>query len=262
MRPKVLETLICLILILFPLFLSAQEAQFAVISDTHVGAKDSAYLALLRSIKEDGMGTIIHTGDAINSPGNMYEWKRFVAAQGPQQTIHLAPGNHDITDKESLETYRKFFPNLYSSFSEGDTLFILLNSRLPGEESTIQGKQLLWLEGELKRSFRYKFVFLHEPLFPVIHKGLALHEESRDLLHELFVELGVSLVVSGHDHIYRRYIKDGITYIIMPPARGGTTQLINEMEPGYLAVYRRNGSYSFFLKSVQGKIRDEFLVAR
>lgn len=262
MRLKLSTILVCLILIVFPFALIAQEVQFAVISDTHVGAKDSVYFSLLRSIREDGIETIIHTGDAINSPGNTYEWKRFVAAQGPQQTIHLAPGNHDITDKESFEVYLRFFPRPYYSFSEGDTLFILLNTGFPGEESSIGGKQLVWLEGELKRSFRYKFVFLHEPLFPVIHKGLAVNEESRDSLHKLFVQRGVSLVVSGHDHIYRRQIKDGITYIIMPPARGGTTQLIKEMEPGYLAVYRKNGSFSFLLKDLRGKSRDEFTVTK
>ncbi|HEX2967218.1 MAG TPA: hypothetical protein VHO84_15640, partial [Syntrophorhabdaceae bacterium] len=133
---------------------------------------------------------------------------------------------------------------------------------LPGEESSISGKQLLWLEGELKRTFRYKFVFLHEPLFPVIHKGLAVHEESRDILHKLFVEHSVALVVSGHDHIYRRHIKDGITYIIMPPGRGSAKQLITEMEPGYLVAYRKNGSFSFALKDSQGKTRDEFIVTR
>ena len=36
----------------------------------------------------------------------------------------------------------------------------------------------------------------------------------RDRLHELFVENGVSLVAAGHDHVYDRKEKDGVTYVI------------------------------------------------
>ncbi|HEX2966492.1 MAG TPA: metallophosphoesterase [Syntrophorhabdaceae bacterium] len=240
----------------------AANIPFAVISDTHVGKHDSVYPSVLHLLKIEQIDTIIHTGDAINNPGNRYEWKKFLAAQGPQQTVHLAAGNHDITNKQSFETYLKFFPKPYYSFSEGDVLFILLNTEIPGEESTVEGKQLSWLEAELRRSFRYKFVFLHEPLFPVIHLGLAAHEASRDMLHRIFVENGVSLVVAGHDHIYHRTMRDGITYIIMPPCRTNGLQLISNAEPGYVTAFRKNGGFIFALKDIRGKTKDEFIVVR
>ena len=77
----------------------------------------------------------------------------------------------------------------------------------------------------------------------------------------LFVENGVSLVVSGHDHLYNRSTKQGITYVI---AGGGGGQLSFSSENGnffhYITATRSNGGYSFTVKDMDGKKRDQFLV--
>jgi hypothetical protein len=84
---------------------------------------------------------------------------------------------------------------------------VLLNTELPGEESMITGIQLSWLAAELDKKYRYKFVFLHEP---------DQNEAARDRLHKLFIRKGVSLVVSGHDHMYSRSRRNGIIYVTAP----------------------------------------------
>jgi 3',5'-cyclic AMP phosphodiesterase CpdA len=260
MNRKVTTFLIFFALFLAPLFSWAEDTLFAIVSDTHVGVSNSLYPAIIHRIEEEQIKVIIHTGDAIEHPGDVRDWGKFFDIQGPLKILHLAPGNHDINGKVSFEVYLTFFSKPYYSFSDGDVLFILLNTELPGEESMIQGKQLAWLEAELQRPFHYKFVFLHEPLFPIFHQGLARHEQARDALHRLFVQNGVSLVVAGHDHIYDRTVKDGIVYIIMPPARGQTRYLIQNGEPGYIVATKKNNSFSFVLKDIRGKVRDEFFV--
>ncbi|HPC67290.1 MAG TPA: metallophosphoesterase, partial [Syntrophorhabdaceae bacterium] len=224
---KVLETkhlipLILISILLLPFLAQAQISPFCIVSDTHVGAEDSVYGDFIKVVEEKNIKTIIHVGDAIHIPGSIKQWRKFLQITGSDKKLHLAPGNHDIKDKRSLEIFLRFFPDLYHSFSHEDTLFIILNTESPEEPGMIAGEQLQWLKNELERPFRYKFVFLHRPLFPIFSgRGLDRFKDARDELHRLFVKKGVSLVVSGHDHLYNRSLKDGIVYII---AAGGGGQ--------------------------------------
>jgi acid phosphatase type 7 len=260
--PRKILLFIALFLLFVPFTLRAEITSFAIISDSHIGFRESVYAAFMRAVEEQQIEVIIHTGDAINRPGSPNEWARFFEITGPGKILHLAPGNHDIYGKRSLAEYSKLFPNLYYSFFDGDTLFILLNTELPGEESTISGEQFAWLEKELQKPFKYKFVFLHEPPFPVVTlHGLDRHSDARDKLHRLFVEKGVSLVVSGHDHLYDRSVKQGVTYVI---AGGGGGRLWFFSENGnffhYITAVRSNGGYSFIVKDMDGKKRDQFSI--
>ena len=252
--------LFALLFCLIPVLVRAQYPVFAVVSDSHVGAPHSVYPAFIRAIEEAKIDMIIHTGDAINTPGSTREWASFLEMTGPEKRLYLAPGNHDIQGASSLSVFLKYFPESYYSFSEGDTLFILLNTELPGEESTITGEQLAWLTTELKRPFPYKFIFLHEPLFPVVPlHGLDRHRPERDGLHRLFVQSGVSLVVAGHDHIYERMAKDGITYVIAGATGGALPSFMKNGDSYfYMIVSREKNGYSFQVKDIGGKGVDEF----
>lgn len=249
-------------LLLFPVLGLADSGTFAIVSDSHVGASNSVYPAFVHAMEEEKIDMVIHAGDAINTPGSSREWHAFLEMTGPKIKLYLAPGNHDIRGAGSLPAYLAHFPNLYYSFSDGETLFVLLNTELPGEESMIGGEQFEWLKAELERPFQYKFVFLHEPLFPVIRNhGLDRHKAERDRLHRLFVETGVRLVVSGHDHIYDRAVRAGITYVIAGATGGVVPAFARDGDPfRYMVVTRKDGVYLFIVKDMAGVVRDEFLV--
>jgi 3',5'-cyclic AMP phosphodiesterase CpdA len=252
------------VIILLPLLALADLTSFAIISDSHVGAEDSVYGTFIRMLEEQKIDVIIHTGDAIHKPGKSSQWKRFLELTGQGKTLYLAPGNHDIYGKASLATYLKFFGKPYYSFVDGDTLVLLLNTELPGEESRVTGEQFTWLANELKRPFRYKFVFLHEPLFPFwTGHGLDRHEAVRDRLHRLFVEQGVALVVSGHEHLYLRKEKEGITYVIAA-ASGGQPQFYRKDTDffRYIVASRTKVGYSFVVRDLEGGAKDEFTITR
>jgi 3',5'-cyclic AMP phosphodiesterase CpdA len=252
-----------LVLLLAPLSLRAQYAAFAIVGDTHVGAPGSVYPAFIRNMEEEGTHMIVHTGDAINNPGNLSQWAQFFDITGSDKTLYLAPGNHDIGGRKSLDVYMGFFGTPYSSISDGDTLLVFLNTELPGEESRIAGEQLAWLDAEMARPFRYKIVFLHEPLFPVIHQhGLDRHSQERDNLHLLFVRSGVSLVVAGHDHLYDRSMRDGITYVIGGRAGGKAWPTRNGRSTCYIMARRTGDFYSFQVKDANGRVKDTFTVKR
>lgn len=248
--------------LLIPFPACAQHPTFAIVGDSHVGAANSVYPAVVQAIERARIDMVIHVGDAINTPGRSRQWASFLEITGPALKLHLIPGNHDIRGEASLSVYLKHFPRTYYSFSEGDTLFVLLNTELPGEEAMVTGEQFDWLTTELERPFRYKLVFLHEPLFPVVpFHGLDKHLPERDRLHRLFVQSGVSLVVAGHDHVYNRIAKDGITYVIAGPTGGTLPGFLNNGDPfRYIVASGKKDGYSFSVKDLAGNTVDEFSV--
>ena len=259
-----LVLLVALFLLLLPFLAWADLTRFAIVSDTHIGSPDSVYPAFIRLVEEQKIDVIFHAGDAIHNPGNQRQWTKFLDITGTGKTLHLAPGNHDLHGKQSVQVYLKYFPKLYYSFTDRDTLFVLLNTELPGEAGRVTGEQFEWLKAELNRPFKYKFVFLHEPLFSLLFgHGLDRYKEERDRLHQLFVRKGVSLVVSGHDHLYLRREKGGITYIIVAAAGGNLNHFPKDADFfRYLLVTRKNGGYSFIVKDMGGGEKDEFTIER
>jgi len=251
-----------ILLCLFSTFIHAESETFAIISDSHIGSNDSVYEEFIQAIDKQNIDVIIHCGDAIHTPGSSKQWKRFIDITGSNKTLHITPGNHDIQGNKSLNEFLRYFPELYYSHSNEDTLFIFLNSELPGEEGMITGKQLAWLKDELQKTFRYKFVFVHRPLFPIfgLH-GLDKHKQQRDELHQLFAKQGVSLVVSGHDHLYNRRKMDGITYIIAA-ASGGQTRFLSDTRFyfRYIVGKRTQSGYYFTVKDMDGATGDEFKI--
>jgi 3',5'-cyclic AMP phosphodiesterase CpdA len=261
-RGLIVLSVICFVFL--PLLVLAQVTRFAIVSDSHIGSADSQYPAFIRLMEEQKINIIFHAGDAIHNPGNMKQWAKFFEVTGEGKTLYLVPGNHDVNGKQSLAAYLKYFPKTYYSFADRDTLFILLNTELPGETGRIMGEQLEWLKGELDKPFRYKFVFLHEPLFSLLSgHGLDRHPTDRDQLHRLFVQKGVALVVSGHDHLYLRREKGGITYIIAAAAGGNLNHFPKDSDFfRYIVATRKNGGYSFVVKDMGGGEKDEFTLER
>ena len=251
--------------LLLPFPVRDEYPVFAIISDTHVGARNSVYPAFIRVIDELKIETIIHTGDVINKPGSLHQWKRFFEATGSEKIVHVAPGNHDIRFKVSREVYGRFFPTPYYSFSKGDTLFVMLNTVLPRQRSRITGRQLEWLRTELARSFRFKFVFLHEPLFPALPlHGLNVFRKARNKLHRLFVENRVNLVVAGHNHIYRRSERDAVTYVVTGNTGGKLFPFGLVSKNGnsfrYIVATRIDGHYLLEVRDMEGNVTDRFSV--
>jgi hypothetical protein len=245
---------------------AADNGAFAVIGDTRVGRTEATYTAFIKQMEKDGVLTVIHVGDAIDAPGNEEQWEKFLKITGNKVTLYMAPGNHDINSRRSLATYTKLFDKEpYYSVSRNDTLFILLNTELPGQESKITGKQFDWLEEELARDFKYKFVFLHRPVFPSpvgTGYGLDRHQPDRNRLHQLLVKHGVGLVVAGHEHLYNRSEKDGIGYVI---TGGGGAPLHTVLEDyggflHYIVAKKRKEGYFLSVVDFKGNTRDEFSV--
>ncbi len=129
--------------------------------------------------------------------------------------FHAVLGNHDNPNQRFYKLFNMGGERYYV-FSEGGTAqpaaggvrFFALDS------DYLDKPQLDWLEKELSSSNSpWMISFFHHPLYSSgkTH-GSAL--ESRAILEPLFVKYKVSVVFSGHDHVYERIKpqKGGIVY--------------------------------------------------
>ena len=117
-------------------------------------------------------------------------------------------GNHDSREQRS---YKPFGMNgeLYYSFSAEGVRFIAL------ESTYLELKQVVWLEKQLKESQEdWKIVYFHHPLYC----SAGRHGSDvglREKLEPLFVAYNVSVVFTGHDHVYERIKpQKDITYFV------------------------------------------------
>jgi 3',5'-cyclic AMP phosphodiesterase CpdA len=248
---------------------------FIVLGDNRAGdpACDAVYEKLIAAAVERTPDLIVNTGDLIDKPGNIDHGKRFrELSNGVTMPYFLTAGNHDIHPAVagSEETYKAQVDlpgnELYYSFRAGNSLFIVVDSNVKGEEKKITGEQFLWLEQALAGSKeKHKFIFVHHPLYSEAGRGkhngnsLDRYKDERDRLHRLFVKYKVTAVFSGHEHMYIRKNVDGVNYII---TGGGGAPLYAKDEDGgfhhFVHMTVDGNRVSGEVLDMNRKIRDRF----
>ncbi len=241
---------------------------FAVIGDNRSDGDD--YCELLRRVMGWGPKFVANTGDMVDSPSRK-NWADFWEKSKPITVPYcLTVGNHDVRDEKSQELYEQQVDlpgnKLYYSFVVGDSLFVFLDSNLPGQERRITGEQYEWLKQVLSTSgYMHKFVFVHHPLYP--EKGAGRHyggsldkyPEERDRLQALFVKHKVTMVFAGHEHLYLRKTVDGVTHVIT--GGGGASLYADEAKGGFyhfMLVTVDAGKVEGKVIDINGKVKDTF----
>ena len=198
------------------------SVKFAVIGDTGTGGSAQYQIAklLAETRSRFAYDFIIMMGD------NMY------GGQGPADFVkkferpympildagvkfYASLGNHD----DPAQTYYKPFNmdgKRYYSFKKGDAEFFALDS------TYMSPAQVDWLREELSKSdAKWKIPFFHHPLYSSGRKH-GSEVDLRELVEPLFVEHGVDVVFSGHEHFYERMKpQKGIYYF----TEGGSAKL-------------------------------------
>ena len=114
----------------------------------------------------------------------------------------------------------------------------------------MQAEQIQWLQKELPASDSdWKIAFFHHPLYSSGEKhGADL--ELRKQLEPLFLEHGVDLVLTGHEHFYERLKpQQGIHYIITGSAAKLRKGNIGSSE---LTAKGFDQGYTFMLMEIVG----------
>jgi 3',5'-cyclic AMP phosphodiesterase CpdA len=260
------------LLLLFAILLSAcdriyfppgpgdEKWSFVVFGDTRLGydivARLSQNIAHIKPVPH----AAFCLGDIVNNSTDEDEWLRFSDSAKPitlKMPLFYARGNHDGNDTVSEKFFRQLSgitsDTFYYAFSEENTLLIILDTYERGKESAVIGDQLNWLQNQLDSasadtSIWNIFIFMHHPLYPQgKHSGENL--VNADDLHQLFLKhQKIRAVFSGHDHIFNKYVKDGMVYIT---TGGGGAPLY----PGYGGDYHHFVKVSFYEDSTRINIK-------
>ena len=160
---------------------------------------------------------IVNTGDLVTHSAPWDEWQNeFFGPAGPmlsEYPLYPVLGNHE----GNHETWYEYMslPNNESwyTFSYGDADFFALNTSTSMLEGSAQNR---WLREALAASTaRWQIAMFHHPPYscvPVRKPGNLLVQEN---FVPIFEDLGVDLVLMGHDHLYgRSFPINGVQYVI------------------------------------------------
>ncbi len=122
--------------------------------------------------------------------------------------FHAVIGNHDLQHDaggSEIADKRRFgilHEDGYYKLSGGDADFFALNSELTGEKAH---RQASWFAEETRKSrARWKFVFLHHPLY-TIRGQRAPAISIRDSIYDAMRDNHVQFILAGHNHMYARF---------------------------------------------------------
>ena len=214
---------------------SPLQLRFIVYGDTRTNDDIHSNIVDKVTTLEPKPAFILQTGDLVENPGKLKQWAEFdrITAVLRSQGIAYYParGNHDNNhngeyEQRVTEPFRAGGNKLYYAFDKGNLRFIALDTEQelkPGKGTKPGSPQYEWLQSELQNArAEHKFVipFFHKAAFSVGEHGST--DKVQKGLHPLFRQYGVTLVFQGHDHIYYRTVRDGITYVV---AGGGGAPL-------------------------------------
>jgi predicted phosphodiesterase len=191
------------------------SVRFAVIGDSGRGSREQQAIAdqMAAARISFPFEFVIMLGD------NLYEFqgpadyiakfeKPYAALLQAGVNFFAAVGNHDPANEEHYARFN-MDGRRYYTYKKGNVRFFVLDSTALGP------RQLSWLDDQLTHSRSdWKIVYLHHPLYTSGRYGRTA-TLVRAALEPLFVEKGVDVVFSGHEHFYERLKpQNGITYFI------------------------------------------------
>ena len=169
-------------------------------------------------------GDMVHNSD---SEEQFQELIRISRLLNEDIKLYWVAGNHDVGDKPTqagLNKYREQFGEYNYSFQEENCYFIVLNSSICYDPSSVPDEWdslISFLEKELRIAAssqqRHKIIFMHHPLYlndP--NEGdnyFVIPLERRAKIIDLITEYDVSAVFTGHLH-KNNYQKLGGTELV------------------------------------------------
>lgn len=176
---------------------------FAVYGDNR--HSDGRFHHLIQDVNEKDVLFSINNGDLTDS-GTVRNFGYFLMEiKGSKAPILTVIGNHDLCGGSNESNYINVFGRPYYSFTENNSYFIILDDA----NSTVDDVGIEWLKNELKagQNYKYRFVFMHIPLYDP-RKGTAGKGHSMNnlttakTLNNLFDHYNVTMIFTGHIHGY------------------------------------------------------------
>jgi 3',5'-cyclic AMP phosphodiesterase CpdA len=219
---------------------SPHPFSFIVYGDSRSNA--DAHAAAARAIHAVPSDLLIGTGDIVETGGDRDGWLEFFTTERTllrDRCLYPVLGNHELIRGSAAprQTWLRYLaphgdeqgPSWYS-FRWSNTRFFMLDAMDP-----FDGEQASWLREQLARTagepgVQHRFVVTHHGPFSSGRHGPHKNFVRQNMV-ELLVSQGVSLVFSGHDHIYERGDHQGLKYVISGGA-GAPLYKIQREQPG------------------------------
>ncbi|MBR0413991.1 MAG: metallophosphoesterase [Clostridia bacterium] len=176
---------------------------------------------------------MLHTGDEVDYGANMRQWSWTLGQDGiADTTIASVAGNHEPKGTNGTDgilstafgpSQDTFFAvehpeqdvssGIYYDYEYNDAHIIVLNSNNLNEDNTLSTDQVEWLKKSVEASDKtWNIVAMHKSIY-----SNASHYDDSDVvalrkqLSKLMPELGIDVVLSGHDHVFLRsqFMTDG-----------------------------------------------------
>lgn len=190
--------------------------RFAVMGDTGTGGK--AQYDVARQMVEWRtvfpfefvlmMGDNLYGGDKPKDYQQKFETP-YKPLMDAGVKFYASLGNHDDANQRFYKNFNMNGERYYTFRPKLGIRFFALDSNY------MDRAQLAWLQEQLRSSgSEWKIFYFHHPLYSSGDRH-GSDEQLRAVLEPLFVEFGVSVVFSGHDHFYERIKpQKGIYYFI------------------------------------------------
>lgn len=211
-----------------------------------------AHAAIVDRVVQDDPDFMVHTGDLVVAGSLEADWQSFFQVAQPllrNRPLFPIAGNHEQAGDDEIERFRQYFhlPNgeYYFGFTWGNLRFLAIDVNVRADAGMPDAAQTAWLVDQVRRAERdpaitHTIAFLHQGPFssnPVRTGNLGV----RELVHRLY-DLGLDLLVSGHDHYYERgRAAYGLNYMVVG---SGGAPLYPTRGPGDYGAYQAFQSIS------------------
>ena len=234
---------------------------FILAGDPQIGASGNATndtegwkKTLQDSINKFDPDFILSAGDQVNTASNESQYSGYLASEyltnTPQANV---VGNHD----SSSNAYSQHFnlPNVSGKgattagsdywYVYNNTLFMNINSN---NMSTAEHKAFMEEAIAANPDARWKVVSFHHSVYSVAsHAVEGDILQRREELTPVFDDLGIDVVLMGHDHVYTRtYMMDGTT---PDTSKGVQSSVTNPTGILYLTANSASGSKYYDIKA-------------
>jgi 3',5'-cyclic AMP phosphodiesterase CpdA len=194
---------------------AADSLKFAVIGDNGTGEQPQYDVArqMVSSRSSFPFDFVLMLGDNLYGSQKAQDFvAKFERPYGPLLEagvrFYATLGNHDQPTNRSYQPFNMAGERYYT-FAKPPARFFTLDTNL------MDRGQLTWIDDALERAEEpWKIVYFHHPIYSDGDRH-GSNVEMRVLLEPLLVRHGVTVVFSGHEHIYERTTpQKGITYFI------------------------------------------------
>ena len=191
------------------------EFEFIVFGDNKNSI--TTFENLIEKVNEEEALFAIALGDLVYD-GEKEKFRFFInQIKNFNMPLLTAIGNHEITDL-GRANYYELFGTFYYSFATANSYFIILDN---ANETNLDAWQMDWLKKELEisQNYKYRFVFMHVPLYnpqknnPIIDHCLKDPTFAKKL-NDLFDIKNVTMLFRSHVHGYYNGIWGTTPYII------------------------------------------------